>query len=104
MCTDSAEQPRIYRITHIALKIRSTPTDGKAIAQMEEWIPELVNDHFWAPSVLNENSNPVVDNSAHTSSSGDPEPPLPTLDLSIFSQERGKMISMQRQPVQLLLH
>ena len=104
MCTDSAEQPRIYRITHIALKIRSTPTDGKAIAQMEEWRPELVNDQFWAPAVLNENSNPVVDNSAHTSSSGDPEPPLPTLDLSFFPRKGKKMSSMQHQPVQLMLH
>ena len=40
MQENSAQQPKIYRCTTSFLKIRSTPTDGEAKAQMKEWMPE----------------------------------------------------------------
>ena len=47
-----------------------------------------MNDQLQSSAVPNKNRNFAVDNSAHRSSSGDPEPPLPTLILPNFSQER----------------
>ena len=40
MQENGAGQPRIYRHTRTSLQIRSTPTDGEAKAQMEEYFPE----------------------------------------------------------------
>ena len=43
MQENSALQSKIYRCTRTFLKIRSTPTNGEAKAQMKEWMPEMVN-------------------------------------------------------------
>ena len=88
MCTDGAEQTKVCGRTCTALKIISTPTDGESKSQMKEWRPELVNDQFQSTAVSDGNRNLMVDiyHSAHRSSSGDPEPLLPTLDHPNFSQ------------------
>ena len=39
MQENGAQQPKVYRHTRSSLKIRSTPTDGMAKAQMKEWMP-----------------------------------------------------------------
>ena len=80
MCENSAQPPRVYKHTRTFLKIRSTPTDGKAKSQKEEWMPETVNTEFQAPDVLNGNRNLTVENSHDLSSSGSVQLPLPTLD------------------------
>ena len=75
------------------MKIRSTPTDGKAKAQIEEWWPETTNEQFQGTAVPNENRNPTVDISANRSSSGDlytPPPPQNLSNFQNFSQKRGE--------------
>ena len=47
-----------------------------------------MNDQFQSSAVPDKNRNFAVDNSAHRYLSGNPEPPLPTLNLPNFSQER----------------
>ena len=37
---NGTEQPKVYRHTRTMLKIRSTPTEGKQLAQMKEWTTE----------------------------------------------------------------
>ena len=91
VCTDGAGQPEVYRRTHTSLKIRSTPTECELKAQNEEWRSEIMNNQFHHTAVLNETRSPLVDNSAHRSSTGNPvmPPPLPNLpNISDFSQER----------------
>ena len=78
----------VCRRTH---KIRSTPTECELKTQNEEWRPEIVSDQLHSTAVPNENRKLTVDNSAHRSSSGNPEVSLPTLNLPNipgFSQER----------------
>ena len=91
MCENGAQQPRVYRHTRTFLKIRSTPTDGEQKAQMKEWMPEAISMEFQPPAVLIGNRNLTEENFHYTSSSGSPEPPLPTLDLpnsQNFSERR----------------
>ena len=91
MCENDAQQPKMYRHTRTFLKIRSRPTDGKAKAQMKEWMPETDNMEFQATAVLSGNRNFMVENSHDQSSSGSVQPPLPTLDLPNshnFSEKR----------------
>ena len=71
MCTDGAGQPKVYRRTRTFLKIGSTPTDGEAKAQIEEWRPKPVNNQFQPAAVPDGNRNHMVDNSANRSSNGD---------------------------------
>ena len=78
---NGAEQPKVYRHTRTSLKIRSTPTDGEAKAQMKEYMPEMENAKFHIPAIPNGNRNPTVENSQSRSSSSSLAPPLPTLDL-----------------------
>ena len=88
---NGAQQPKVYRYTRTFLKIRSTPTDGKAKAQMKEWMQEKENVEFHIPAILNGNRNPTVKNYQGRSSSSSLTPPLPTLDLpnsEIFSEKR----------------
>ena len=42
-CENGAQQAKVYKHTRTFLKIRSTPTDGEAKAQMKEWMPEKEN-------------------------------------------------------------
>ena len=95
MCADGSEQPKIYRCTCTALKIRSTPNDGESKAQIEEWRSEFMNDQSQLTAVPCENRHSVVNNSTNRSSSGDPESPPSTLDLpnsQNFSQESAQVM------------
>ena len=60
---NGAEQPKVYRCTRTFLKIRSTPTDGEAKAQMKEYMPEKENMKFHIPAIPNGNRNSTVENS-----------------------------------------
>ena len=71
----------MYRHTRTFLKIRSTPTDNEAKAQMKEYMPEMENTKFHIPAIPNGNRNLMVRNSQDRSSSSSLAPPLPTLDL-----------------------
>ena len=81
MQENGAQQPKIYRHTKSFLKIRSTPTDGEAKAQMKEWMPEKENAEFYIPATPYGSRNPMVKNSQDRSSPSSLTPPLPTLDL-----------------------
>ena len=87
-------QPKVYRHTRTSLKIRSTPTDGEAKAQMKEYMPEMENVKFHIPAIPNGNRNPMVEHSQARSSSSGLAPPLPTLDLpnseKKFRKQGGK--------------
>ena len=91
MQENGAEQPKVCRCARTFLKIRSTPTDGKAKAQMREWQAETENARFHVPAVPHRNRNPMEENSHDQSSSSSLTPPLPTLDLpntENFSERR----------------
>ena len=81
MQENGAEQPKVYRHTRTFLKIRSTPTDGKAKTQKKEWMPGKENMEFHIPAIPNGNRNLTVKNSQDRSSSSSLTPPLPTLHL-----------------------
>ena len=79
-----AEQPRVYRYTRTMLKQRSTPTEGKQIAQMKEWSTETRNVESHVPAIPYGNRDCVIENSQRYASSNSVQPPLPTLDLLEF--------------------
>ena len=80
MQENSAEQPRVYRHTGTML-IRSTPTDGKQIAQMREWSTETDNAELHIPAIPYGNRNVKVKNSQEHSLPSGLALPLPTSDL-----------------------
>ena len=91
MQENGAEQPRTYRHTRNSLKIRSTPIDGKAKAQMKEYYPETENTEFHIPAIPKGNRNLTVKNSHHRSSSSGLASLLPTFNLpesENFSENR----------------
>ena len=53
MQVNDAEQLKVYRCTRTFLKIRYTHTDGKANAQMEEYMPEKEKAEFHIPTIPN---------------------------------------------------
>ena len=78
MQENGAKQPRVYRHTRTSFKKRSTPTDGEAKAQMEEYLPEKENAEFHIPAIPNGNRNLKVENSQQRSSSRGLALSLPT--------------------------
>ena len=98
MCENGTEQPRIYRCTHTALKIRSCSTDGEAKSHLKEYMPELVSKQLHHTTFVNTRRKLTEGNSHHKSSSGSVQPPLPSLDLQdskkILRKDR-KIASMQ---------
>ena len=114
MQENGAIQPKVYRCTRSSLKIRSTPTDGKQKAQMEEWMPEKENVQVLVPAIPYGNRNSMVKNSQDKSSSNNVQLPLPILDLpntqnfSEMREEHGQLAgpwctrgtTMENAPVQ----
>ena len=80
--------------TRSSLKIRSTPTDGEAKAQMKEWMSEKETTQVLAPAISYGNRTSTVENSQDRSSSSSLTLPLPTLDLPniqiFFRNEEGR--------------
>ena len=86
---NGALQPKTYRHTRTFLKIKSTPIDGEAKAQMKEWQAELENVMLRVPVILYGTGDFTVKNSQLRSSSSSLAMPLSTLDLpntQIFSE------------------
>ena len=81
MQENGAEQPKVYRCTRTFLKIRSTPTDGKAKAQMKEYMTEKESTEFQTLAIPYRPGNSMVKNFQDRSSSSSLAPPFPTLDL-----------------------
>ena len=90
MQENDAEQTKVYRHTRTMLKIRSTPTEGKQIAQMKEWTTETRSIESNVPTIPHGNRDCVTENSQRYASSNTVQLPLPRLDLpdSDFSENR----------------
>ena len=90
MQENSAEQPKVYRHTRTMLKIRSTPTEGKQIAQMKEWTTETRSIESNIPAIPRGTRDCANENSQRYASSNTVQLPLPRLDLpdSDFSENR----------------
>ena len=78
---NGAEQPVVYRCTRTMLKIRSTPTGGKQIAQMKEWTTETRSIESNVPAIPYGIRDCVIENSQRYASSNTVQLPLPRLDL-----------------------
>ena len=81
MQENSAEQPKMYRHTRTMLKIRSTLTEGKQIAQMKEWTTETRSIESNVPAIPYGTRDCATENSQRYASSNTVQPPLPRLDL-----------------------
>ena len=81
MQENGAEQPKVYRCTRTMLKIRSTPTEGKQIAQMKEWTTETRSIKSNIPAICYWTRDCATENSQRYASSNTVQPPLPRLDL-----------------------
>ena len=81
MQENSAEQPRVYRHTRTMLKIRSTPTRGKQLAQMKEWTTETRSIKSNIPAIPYGTKDCAIENSQRYASSNTVQPPVPSLDL-----------------------
>ena len=81
MQKNGTEQPKVYRHTRTMLKIRSTPTEGKQIAQMKEWTTETRSIKFNIPAIPYWTRDCVTGNSQRYASSNTVQPPLPRSDL-----------------------
>ena len=90
MHENDTEQPKVYRCTRTMLKIRSTPTEGKQIAQMKEWTIESRSVKSNTPAIPYGIRDCSTENSQENTSSDTVQPPLPRLDLpeSDFSENR----------------
>ena len=91
MQENGAEQPKVYRHTRTMLKIRSTPTEGKQIAQMKEWTTETRSIESNIQAIPYGTRDFVTKNSQSYASSNTVQLPLPRLDLpesEIFSENR----------------
>ena len=90
MKENGTEQPKVYRHNGTMLKIRSTPTEGKQIAQMKEWTTETRSIKSNIPVIPYGTGDCVTKNSQRYASSNSGQPPLPRLDLpdSDFSENR----------------
>ena len=88
MQENGAEQPRVYRCTRTMLKPRSTPTEGKQIAQMKEWSTATRSSESNIPAIPYGNRDCATKN--FKASSNTVQLPLPRLDLpeSDFSENR----------------
>ena len=81
MQENGTEQPKVYRHTGTMLKIRSTPTEGKQIGQMREWMTESRKSEPNIPAIPNMIRDSVHKNSQENTSSDSVLLPLPKLDL-----------------------
>ena len=90
MQENGTEQPKVYRCTRTMLKIRSTPTEGKQIAQMKEWSTETRSIESNIPAIPHGTRDCVTENSQRYASSNTVQLPLPRLDLTVsnFSENR----------------
>ena len=77
MQENGAEQPKVYRCTRTMLKIRSTPIEGKQIAQMKEWTTEIRSIECNAPEIPYGTRDCVTENSQRYVSSNTVQLPLP---------------------------
>ena len=69
MQENGTEQPKVYRHTRTMLKIRSTPTEGKQTAQMEEWSKETRSIKSNIPAIPYGTRDCVTENSQRYASS-----------------------------------
>ena len=81
MQENGAYQPRVYRCTRTMLKIRSTPTEGKQTAQMNEWTTETRSIESNIPAIPYGTRYCVIENSQTYASSNTVQLPMPSLDL-----------------------
>ena len=90
MQENGAEQPKVYRCTRTMLKIRSTPTEGKQIAQMKEWTTQTRIIESNVPAIPYGTRHCATENSERYASSNTVQLPLPRLDLPVsdFSENR----------------
>ena len=81
MQENGAEQPKVYRCTRTMLKKRSTPTEGKQIAQMKEWTTETRSIKSNVPAIPHGTRDCATQNSQSYASSNTVQLALPRLDL-----------------------
>ena len=93
MHENGTEQPKVYRCIRTMLKIRSTSTEGKQIAQMKEWSTETRSIKSNVPAIPYGTGDCATKNSKRYTSSNTVQQPLPRLylpDSDFFFRKQGR--------------